>query len=107
MDYICEKANEILEGTSEYFIDNGEYRLDIAKCLHTTPTLGNNLVNASTVDDFTKTILENPTGNAMLKKGTELKVLKITKENGRTWGSYGNCWVELENELGEKQATKI
>ncbi len=95
-----------IEPVGEYFVANGEYVLDIAKCIHTIPSLGNNVMQAERVDDFTKTILESTTGNAMIKKGIELQPLEIKKENGRTWGSYGNCWIELENEYGEKQATK-
>ncbi len=110
MDYICQQANLILDGentpTDEYFAPNEEYVLDIAKCIHTSPNLGNNILPAERVDSFTKTLLASPTGNAMLKAGTEIKCLKIAKENGRIWGSYGNCWIELENEYGERQATK-
>ena len=111
MDYICEKANEILEvenkPVEEYFIPNGEYVLNIAKCIRTSPNLGNNILPAERVDSFTKTLLASPVGNAMLKAGTEIKCLKIAKENGRIWGSYGNCWICLQDANGEKQATKV
>ena len=96
-----------IEPLEEYFVPNGEYVLNIAKCIRTSPNLGNNILPVEKVDSFTKTLLVSPTGNAMLKAGTEIKCLKIAKENGRIWGSYGNCWICLQDANGEKQATKV
>ncbi len=111
MDYICQEANKIINGSSdtaeEYFVPNGEYVLKFDKCIRTSPNLSNNILRAEKVDSFTKTLLVSLTGNAMLKAGTEIKCLNIIKENGRIWGSYGNCWVCLQNADGEKQATRI
>ena len=116
MDYICEKANDILdndtldyddEPTNEYFVAGDVYRLVVAKCLHTSPSLGNNILQANKVDSYTKTLLTSNMGNAMLKVGTEVQPLKIVKENGRIWGSYGNCWFCMQNDDGTKQAVKV
>ena len=60
------------------------------------------------VDPSTKKLLVKSTGNAMLKAGTEITCKKISKErNGRTWGSYGNCWICLKDASGKMNVKKV
>ena len=78
-----------------------DHTLEYAKSLRTSPKLGENTINAKYVDSSTKKLLVKSTGNAMLKAGTEITCKKISKErNGRTWGSYGNCWICLKDASG-------
>ena len=92
---------------NQTIVAKGTYKLKYAKCLRTSPKLLNNIVNAKYVDSATKKLLKSQTGKAMLKAGTEITCLKISKEsNGRTWGSYGNCWICLKNADGSMQCTR-
>lgn len=92
---------------SQTIVAGGTYKLKYAKCLRLSPKLGNNIANAKTIDSNTKKLLVSKTGQAKLKAGTTITCLKISKEkNGRTWGSYGNCWVCLKNADGTMQCTR-
>ena len=89
-------------------VAGGTYKLLQAKALRTSPKLANNIVNAKYVDSATKKLLVKQTGNAMLKAGTEITCKKISKEkNGRTWGSYGNCWVCLKDASGHMNVKRV
>lgn len=89
-------------------VAGGTYKLLYAKALRKTPSLTNNIVNAAYVDKNTKKILVKQTGNAMIKAGTEITCMKISKEkNGRTWGSYGNCWICLKDASGKMNVKRI
>jgi len=91
-----------------YLVDGGTYKLLYAKCLRYTPNMGTNIVQTKNVDSATKKLLVNKTGDAILKVGTEITCLKISKEsNGRVWGSYGNCWFCLQNVDGQLNVVKI
>lgn len=94
--------------TPTNIVAGGTYKLLQAKALRTSPKLANNIVNAKYVDSATKKLLVKQTGNAMLKAGTEITCKKISKEkNGRTWGSYGNCWVCLKDASGKMNVKRV
>lgn len=85
------------------------YKLLIAKCIRRTPNLGNNIVKVKEVDATTKKSLTstNKNANAMLKIGFKITPIRIVNENGRIWGSYGNCFVCLKNADGTMQCELV
>lgn len=91
-----------------YFVSGGTYKLLYEKCLRKSPNMGNNIVKAYEVDNYTKTLLVSKTGNAKFKVGTIITSLKVVKDSeGRIWGSYGNVWYCMQNKDGKKNAVKV
>ena len=83
------------------------YKLLYDKCIRKTHKITpTNLVKAQNCTVVTKKSLVSQTGIARLKKGTIITCKQIYNENGRIWGSYGNCWVVLCNIDGTEQAVK-
>ena len=84
------------------------YELLYNKCLRKTHKITpTNIVQAKNCDAETKKHLVSQTGNAKLKAGTNIRCKTIYNENGRIWGSYGNCFICLRNINGVAQARKI
>ena len=93
---------------NDYFQSGMTYKLLYEKYLRKTPRMGDNIVNAENVDKNTKRLLVSQTGKAKFKVGTVITSLKVVKEdNGRIWGSYGNCFYCMQNIDGTKNATKV
>ena len=87
---------------------SGRYKLLYNKCIRKTPKIiPTNLVKAQNCTAVTKKNLVSPTGIARLKAGTTITCKTIYNENGRIWGSYGNCWVVICNQDETPQATKV
>ena len=86
----------------------GKYKLLYQKCIRKTHKITpTNLVRAENCTALTKKSLVSQTGIARLKKGTIITCTNIYDENGRIWGSYGNCWVVICNQDGTPQAEKV
>lgn len=105
--YHFKTVSQVKPGTN-YFVSGGTYKLLYEKCLRRSPNMGNNIVKANEVDNYTKTLLVSKTGNAKFKVGTIITSLKVVKDTeGRIWGSYGNVWYCMQNKDGKKNASKI
>ena len=92
-----------------YFVSNQKYKTIYAKYLRTNPSIGNNIVRYKDLYPVSiKKKFNNINGKAQMKANEEIEPEHIVKEaNGRIWGSYGNCYIVLQNVDGEKQAVKI
>lgn len=86
---------------------SSKYKLLYNKCIRKTHKITpTNLLKSQNCTPLTKKSLVSQTGIARLKKGTVITCKTIYNENGRIWGSYGNCWVVLCNIDGTEQAVK-
>ena len=79
----------------EYFVPNVDYKLLFDINIRKEPRIGNNIPKVKEMDNFTKTLLTSKNGedNAIMKEGTEIRPLKIIKNDNRIWLTYGNCYI--------------
>lgn len=86
----------------------GKYKLLYNKCIRKTHKLTpTNILKAANCTKLTKASLVSQHGPARLKAGTIITCNQIYNENGRIWGSYGNCWVVICNQDGTPQADRL
>lgn len=104
------KSDEPTPEPSEYFVPDVDYRLLYDINLRLTPEVKNgNIPKVSQCDPYTKQLLtsKDPNANAVMKKGTEICPIKVTKSDDRTWLSYGNCWLCCLDKDGTRLIEKI
>lgn len=93
-----------------YFVPNVNYELLYDINLRLSPFVKNdNIPKVKNIDAGTKKLLTstNPNDNAIMKKGTQITPLTITKSDNRIWASYGNCYLCVEDIDGARLAKKV
>lgn len=111
MQYIADEVNKKLDGyvVSQQTFTTGTYRLNEAKYIRTTPSLGNNITKVKNCSNIMKTVLtsNNPNANAKIKAGTIITALGFINDSvGRVWCKNYNGYVCFQNVDGKVNVTK-
>lgn len=111
MQYIADEVNKRLDGKVVPIITftPGTYKLNEAKYIRTSPSLGANIVKVKNCSNAMKGALTstNPNANAQIKAGITITALSfVTDSAGRVWAKNYNGYVCFKNKDGKINVSK-